>query len=387
MRKDLPIWALAAASVLSSAVTGQQQDVQVIAPGVDSFAIQGTFRTRVENRDFDTLASARTYTARLRVNLDVQVDDFIGAYFEFQNFGTAGEATTSDVHQGYATLTDLFNLFDLQVGRFEMSYGHQRMVSPLDWSNSGRAWDGFRAQHIAPDYNLDLFITKPVAGQGAQGPASQVFSGLYYERQIGDVDTDVYLFRRENGTRDDFTLGFLVEGEVEGISWSGEAAQQFGDADVNVDANGTAIAVRADGKVWGDLKVGLGYELATGDDDPTDADNDAFVPLFDFAHKYHGHADLVTWTNLSDIILRTAGPIDDNWNWYGDLHLLSLAEDDATGESFLGTEVDLGVKGNIGQNAFFWGGVSQFVAGDTAAVGAIGNQDVSWIFAQVGIRF
>lgn len=380
--------ALLVAACAATPAFAQQAEVPATAPSVDSLKIAGTFRLRGEGRSPEVTGTSREYLARVRLNFDIQVDDFIGAFIEFQNSTEAGAESDSDLHQAYATLSDLFNVVDLQVGRFEMQYGNQRMVSPLDWSNIGRAWDGARFQHNASEYTFDFFVTKPVENQGASTNGDRNFSGAYYERKFGKIDTDWYLFSRKDGGRDDYTLGFLLEGEVEGYSWEAELAAQFGDADVGVDAGGLAFALRADTKVAGDWKIGLGYEYASGDTNPADGSDDGFAPLFDFDHAYHGNQDLLIWNNLSDFVIRTAAPIDDNWNWYGDLHIFYQAEEEvATGEDYLGLEVDLGLKGYIGQNVLFWGGISQFIAGDTDQINGALNEDQTWVFAQVGLRF
>lgn len=386
MRHTLPFWALASALALGTQVEAQN----ATAPGVDSLEISGQFRLRGETRTFDTGPSSRTYSARARLRLDSKVDDFIDASLELQWQGTAGGAVGHQLHQGYFTLSDLFNTVDMQVGRFEMKYGNQRMVSPLDWSNFGRAWDGFRFSHNAPEYNLDVFFTKPVQMQGATGGATpnanRNFHGLYYERTLGDINTDFYFFNRQDGQRDDFTVGVLLDGAIEEWTWSAELAKQAGDAAVGVDADGFAVALRTDTKLDGDFKVGLGFEMASGQD--SSSDSTAFAPLFDFGHAYHGNMDLFGWSNLMDLVVRTGAPIDENWKWYGNLHLFSQPEEEVSGESFLGTEVDLGLKGHIGQNAFFWGGVSYFMEGDDAATVSGGAlQDQAWLFAQVGVKF
>jgi len=386
--KPLHLLATLVAACAAQPAIAQQAELPVTAPSVDSFKIAGTFRLRGEGRVPDVSGTSRDYQARVRLNFDVQVDDFIGAFIEFQNSTSVGDASEFDLHQAYATLSDLFNIVDLQLGRFEMKYGNQRMVSPLDWSNTGRAWDGARFQHNDSDYTIDLFITKPVENQGASANADRGFSGVYYERKLGEMDTDWYLFSRQDGERDDYTLGFLLEGEVEGYSWETELAAQFGDADVGVDAGGFAFALRADTKVYGDWKVGIGYEYASGDTDPTDGKDDGFAPLFDFTHAYHGNQDLVVWNNLSDFVIRTAAPIDDNWNWYGDMHVFYQAEKEvSSGGDYLGLELDFGLKGYIGQNVLFWGGLSQFIAGDTDQINGSLNEDETWAFAQVGLRF
>ena len=87
-------------------------------------------------------------------------------------------------------------------------------------------------------------------------------------------------------------------------------------------------------------------------------------------------------------MIRTAAPIDDNWNWYGDMHVFYQAEKEvSSGGDYLGLELDFGLKGYIGQNVLFWGGLSQFIAGDTDQINGSLNEDETWAFAQVGLRF
>src|SRR5262245_42863579 len=47
-------------------------------------------------------------------------------------------------------------------GRQEMLYGSQRLISPNDWVNSPRRFDGVKAFWHGSDWDLDVFWTKPV---------------------------------------------------------------------------------------------------------------------------------------------------------------------------------------------------------------------------------
>jgi len=67
------------------------------------------------------------------------------------------------LRQGFVTLEDHWGM-DLQLGRFAMQYGNQRMISDLDWSMVGRAWDGARLSRQGERYSVDLFWTHAVQG-------------------------------------------------------------------------------------------------------------------------------------------------------------------------------------------------------------------------------
>lgn len=49
-----------------------------------------------------------------------------------------------------------------RVGRQELLYGEQRLISPLDWANTRRTFDGAKIWYASKDWNLDGFWTRPV---------------------------------------------------------------------------------------------------------------------------------------------------------------------------------------------------------------------------------
>lgn len=408
MTSKLPFLAATAALAGLSPLSAQQgqggESVAVTASGIDSLKIDGQLRYRVDQRDPMTpvkgALSDSTQFARFRIGFGAQLDEQASAYLQLQNTITTigdgqGMATTASVHQAYGRLDDLYEGINAQIGRFEMSFGNQRMVSPLDWSDAGRAWDGLLVNRAGESYSIDLFTTQPVAGQAAPvGVTNQEFAGVYFEYDFGQFDLDLYGFHRRMGIGfADDTYGFLLEGDYAelGLGWEIEYAMQTGDHGA-LDAAGTAFALGVDYDLEG-LKVGAGYEFASG----ADGKDDRFVPLYHFAHAYNGHQDIVTWSNLQDIVLRAAYPVGDDWRLHGDVHFLSRAEDKdavqfgmgapgATSnakDSDIGTEVDLYLKGEWSENVDIWTGVSQFMAGDAI----VGGDDQLWIFFQIGFSF
>lgn len=381
---------------------GDGQGPVVHAPGIDSLELGGQLRFRWEDRDHippvKNAPSDHMNLGRGRVHLKATVDEVWDAFVQFQeSIGGLGSPSADTVHQLYGRYAG-FDELVLQAGRFEMLYGNQRMISPLDWSNTGRAWDGVRVQFGRDEWSLDGFFTQPVLGQGATN-ADTDFAGLYGSWQGEPVQIDLYALRRRDPVAaiEDMTIGGLVEGDLaDNLTFDVELAVQSGDHGV-LDAGGTALAAGIDWTFEGGATVGLGYELASGDDNPGDGNDDTFLPLFNFDHYYQGHQDIVVWRNVQDIIIRGSLPVDEGWKLIGAIHLLSRAEGtDAlyTGmggrgavakgtDEAIGTEVDVSLKGKLTDQVALWTGVSQFLAGD----GIRNGEDQLWLFVQIVFNF
>lgn len=412
MRYELTLTAAFLAAPLNPAAAQQpaagqpQEGVAVHAPGIEKLEIGGEARLRWESRDpvppVTGGLSESDAIGRFRVHLDATVDELLSGFVQFQETVMSQGTPSADfLRQGFLYLRDIYEILDLQAGRFEMSYGNQRMVSPLDWSPVGRAWDGVRAVARRDQWQADLFYTQPVEGMAVAPGADQTFAALYGQWNGNPVSVDAYVFRRqETGVFADFTWGALVDGAHDSLSWNVEGALQTGDHGT-LSAGGYAVAARVD---WtfeeGGPKVGLGYELASGDSDPADGDDDTFRRLFNFDHAWQGYMDLVVWQNVQDIVVRGWIPVGAGWGVSGDVHLLSLAENNDfiyTGNGFpavggvvaptaddtIGTEVDVTLRGKLSEKLDVWAGVGQLFAGDAIPAG----DDQTWVFVQGTLAF
>ncbi len=396
----LLVTALCAAPLLA------QDNVVTFNSSVDGVSAGGSLRFRTETRDPASpqkgLDSNSFSSGFARAFFAVDVSDNLDAKIEFQHVITGqGIGSVGLLRQGWLRWSTTDHT-QLQVGRFQMSYGNERMVSPLAWSNFGRAWDGARYTLKGQSWKSDVFWTQPVEMMGIAVGAQQAFGGLYVEVDPSEaISFDVYAFLRRDrlmgglGTND-VTVGGIVEGQpAEGWSFSIEGASQSGDHGA-LSAGGTALAARTDMVVAKGVKLGVGYELASGDGNATDGNDDAFKPLFDFGHAYHGTQDLFTWTNLQDIIVRSSFDLDGNWKLHGDFHIFSLDDvnggipaftggpfPQVPGQDALGTELDISVKGMIAGGIKVWTGVSFFSAGDAIAT----SKDQMWAFLQGEVFF
>ncbi|HSV16111.1 MAG TPA: alginate export family protein, partial [Tepidisphaeraceae bacterium] len=80
-----------------------------------------------------------------------------------------GDADDFDIQQAFVDLSFAFgdnadygSSIVLRVGRQELIYGAQRLLSPNDWRNVRQSFDGVKASVYLPNDTLDVFLTRPV---------------------------------------------------------------------------------------------------------------------------------------------------------------------------------------------------------------------------------
>lgn len=196
-----------------------------------------------------------------------------------------------------------------------MLYGAQRLISPLDWANTRRTFDGAKLLWKGEDWNADAFWTRPVPQAQHLGndhnfdhpDSSQEFLGLYLSR-TGWTDHKLefyYLRYAEYDGRPDFdyqTFGGRWEGRQDNWLWEIEGGYQFGEYGVRRHFAGfyTLGAGRKLAHLSWDPAVWVCYDWASGDRDPTGSVHGTFNQLFPLGHKYFGWMDIVGRQNIED---------------------------------------------------------------------------------------
>ena len=205
----------------------------------------------------------------------------------------------------------------LRVGRQELQYGNQRLVSPLEWASTRRRFDAVKMYWTGEDWRIDAFYAKPVAVQRRQRDRYNEdfdFYGLYATYSgIPDHGVDAYFFAVDNrgsavnpnfkaGDVSRYTLGSRFWGTTGALDYEAEVAGQWGRW-----AGDTiqAWSVSAQGGYTWDCpakpRLGIGFDWASGDHDPTDGKVGTFDQLFPLGHKYFGYLDLVGRQNVTAI--------------------------------------------------------------------------------------
>jgi hypothetical protein len=329
----------------------------------------------------------------------------------------------------------------IRPGRQELLYGAQRLVSPLDWSNTRRTFDGVKAYWRGARWDIDGWWTQPVLfGQHMQpgnrqdhnfdrSEEEQDFVGLWarYKTQKGRAFEGFFLRRDDyrglatnpNGNQGDLDynmFGGRLLGNWGGLlyeAWGGYQFGQWADDDITagVVTFGLGKAFRGAWKptVW------AYYDWASGDHNLNDNKVATASQYFPLAHKYLGWMDIFGRKNIQDVnVMLTTNPTErlKFIIWYHAFFLQSRFDalygagglpeyQDPTGSAGnqVGQELDLIVKWSITPRADAWFGYSHFFSDSyfdspviqggpagTALNGANGN-DADFFYTQWTINF
>jgi hypothetical protein len=365
---------------------------------------------------------------RSQVHTDIHIGDTWRLFLEgrmttLNNRDLPGEKRAAlDIDEGdfgNAFIDKTFNRYDtdmtLRLGRQELQFGKQRLISPLDWANNRRLFDGGVLAVQGDGYTAHFIAVSPVTVDPDELALNDtnddtLLWGFHYTRGLSEkTNMDAYAYTRNarHGTgneEDRYTIGGRYFGHYnDAISFDTEMAYQFGeqdDTDMDISAwMFTAEVTYAFIDVAWKPAVTLGLDYATGDDDPSDDDIETFSHLFPLAHAYLGFTDLVGRQNIIDYRLTVAATPMPKVLLRGDIHLLQLESKDdglysvagsaarpAADEDDLGVAYDAIVKYTISKHQDILIGYSHFEAGDYIEdTGA--DEDFDFFYLQWGYTF
>jgi hypothetical protein len=264
---------------------------------------------------------------RLRFHGDL----IAGRHFRFFAEGKSALATSRDLPGGLRTLdVDTIALqnafldfsvpfqegsFTVRSGRQELQFGKQRLVSPLDWANTRRTFDGFRGILKQGNWRVDGFWTRFVRTQKYsfnQNDSGSDLFGLYAVGQLpAELAVDLYwlgLDRNQSvwggvsGKELRHSIGARLDGPISDtpLDFDLETAYQFGDhasRDIRAFMFASQMGYRLS-DLPGAPRLTFGFDYASGDEDPLDARVNTFNQLFPLAHAYFGFIDIVGRQNI-----------------------------------------------------------------------------------------
>jgi hypothetical protein len=334
-----------------------------------------------------------------------------------------------DFHQAFVdvNLPLADKMLTLRGGRQDLLYGAQRLISPLDWTNTRRTFDGAKASFaISRTHTLDAFYVNPVVVD--EGPVDHAnddaFAGVYDTIGLPDLlpgagskaewyllylDRPAATFAQGTGSEERYTIGGRFSISPKPWDADVEAAYQFGDfADGDISAWMIATEV---GYTFADAilapRVYLGFDVASGDDDPTDGDLGTFNQLFPLGHAYFGYIDVIGRQNVIDAhpgvevtlvkeqrnVKKLSLRADYHLFWrYSDadaLYGVSGAIQRADGGSdaaYVGAELDLNLNWQIDRHTAAYFGYSHFFAGDFIEESGP-DEDIDFVYAAVTYTF
>ncbi|HMP74024.1 MAG TPA: alginate export family protein [Kiritimatiellia bacterium] len=362
---------------------------------------------------------------RLRLHADLWLGPRVRVFVE----GKSATATDRDLPGGRRTLDvdelDVQNAFvdvmtslnagsmTLRLGRQELSYGAQRLVSPLDWSNTRRTWDGARVILRRDGWRIEGFATRPVTVEKYsfnERDDDQGFYGVHATVKIpeGKMVVDTYLFRHDRDLLDEerYTAGLRLYGAclLTGIEYDVEGGYQFGERD-DLDIEAWFVAIEA-GYTLADWamkpRVYLGFDYASGDRDGDDGKTQTFHQMFPLGHAYLGYIDVLGRQNVQSFsqgvsfwplatrvqvridhhVFRRAERSDAAYAVGGGI----LREADAGTSGDLGSELDVRVTWRMDRPTSMMAGYSRFFAGEFIKQSGP-SKDIDFVYASIHYTF
>jgi Alginate export len=200
-------------------------------------------------------------------------------------------------------------LLRVRAGRQELRLGKQRLVSPLDWANARRTFDGATLEWMAGKNEVALFAVAPVRVRPYERNdhvTNLGFWGVHARRELGAaarVDAYYYGLAREGALGEErrHTLGARASSPIADTRFDveGEAAYQFGRrGSADISAGMVAAQLGYWVREWRvSPRFFVGLDWASGDEH-AGGDLALFDQLFPLGHAYLGIADVVARQNI-----------------------------------------------------------------------------------------
>lgn len=401
--------------------------------GQSSLSIGGAARLRYEyfnNFNLDQSNDDGYLLSHVRLHADLRIRDDLRLFAEIKSAwitdrdlpgGTRPiDEDQLDIQQAWGSYRFALgddSAFEIRAGRHQLNFGAQRLVSPLPWANTFRAWDGVVANLELNSWTITPFFTAfaPVERVGFNSTDTDLLfggvyaSGLIYDSTSADVyylafrDADGALFNGTTGVEERHTVGGrLFRSRKPGrFDFDVEGAYQFGSV-----GSGDVSAYFVDGKIgWSfadrrhSPRVAIGAGVASGDDHEG-GDVQTFNHLFPLGHAYLGYADVLGRQNV--IELRTSFEISpiDRLKLRAGYHMFwkestsdavygpggqAIRPGGSSTERFLGSEADVTATYTFSEHASVEVGYNHFFAGDV--FGSSLDTDLDFVYMQLIVKF
>lgn len=265
---------------------------------------------------------------RILLHADLHAGEYVRAFVQlgshlapWKDFAAPPYLDSLDVQQAFVDLRLPLGIATdpiLRLGRQEMAYGSQRLVSIRDAPNIRRNFDGLRLGGMMGDVRIDLFATRPVQQRSGvfddSDDTAQGFWGAYTTMPLRSVkggNLDLYYlgytnerarFAASAGEEWRHTIGGRFFGAAAGWDWDWEGLGQFGVfASQSIRAWGlsTDTGYSFDLSGW-TFRVGLKADIGSGDDNLRDGTLGTLNPLFPKL-AYFNQAALLGPSNVMDL--------------------------------------------------------------------------------------
>ncbi len=388
---------------------------------------EARFRSEVDGRDFKLNTPMNTYTlSRIRLGAEVKPVDRVTVKITIQDSRTFGQEASTiansaniDLYEGYVKIDSLFrDDVSIKLGRMVLAYGNERILGGLGWQNYGRVFDGLLVRHACEKMMIDFLAMNIVdvntapPSVNATGTAYKYDNGValygFYStiKFIENLPFDFYVLheRNQNYSKPDTidygftTIGGLVKGKMNAISYDVEAAYQLG-SNKGVDVSAYTAAAMVGYSMQGSTlsMVSAHADIISGTS-PTGKEYNTFTVNYSTAHKFYGYMDyfinfpVQTFNRgLMDLYVRAGITWNDNAKTQVTAHNFTTMEDfSATAplnKKDLGQEVDLVTNYKYNKVFGFECGVGAFIP-NTLIRTSFGGSDIGvWSYFTTQVNF
>jgi len=290
----------------------------------------GEFRERYEGYSGGSFKHGNTNdddVQRIRLGMDVTPASWVQAYVEWQDARVFGITpalppyeSTAQMRQGYIKFGSAEGPgFSLQVGRFDMTYGNNRLIGDSWWTNVSRSFDGVRAAYQLGRFRVDAFATSVVIirqGVFDHNLSGNDLYGLYATAKnvVPHATFDVYEFwnlrptfaleNLKSGHLDEWTTGFRWVGALpDSFDYRTEMAYQLGT--LSVDQIRAWMGHWVIGRTFQTVplrpRLFVEFDYGSGSKDDKDGYDNTFDPIYPSTHDKLGLADQFGWRNIQDL--------------------------------------------------------------------------------------
>lgn len=385
--------------------------------------LSGEFRTRIEGRTgfgFQPGNDDGYALFRTRVNIEVTPAAWLDFYFQGQDARVTGLDSGRalgtfqnpfDLRQAYVRLGKANSLVKLTVGRQLLLYGAQRLLGPLDWTNTSRNWDAVKLELGTGNAKVDLFASSVVVVDPARRidhhRAGFNIHGAYgcFKKIVPKTTFEPYVLWK-TGNASIWTGGMRFAAlpgtaGLHGLDYQLELVRQWGRAG-RLDHSawaGTGIVGYMLASVRVRPRLSAEYSYASGDRNPGSGTHRTFDHLLGTNHLFYGLVDAVGWQNMHNVRLGAGAKPWKRLEVNGDYHWLWLdsARDalyDVAGRATvrprpgntarsIGTELDFTATWTMASQWKLGGGVGRLFAGRFLRENSSGaGQTFPFVFAQ-----
>jgi hypothetical protein len=339
---------------------------------------------------------------RLRLYANYQMNEDVRFYVEgiyADSYFESRPPRNIEVNEGdflnYFVDLKLADDWTVRAGREQLLYGAERLVSPLDWANTMRTFEGIKLMWRPTDWSVDFFYTNlvpPLPYELDRVDYNQRLYGAWATYNgLCDATIDLYQLGHDNQQVDSSlslqTTGARLYGKTDEYLYELQGGYQYGDA----------LGVNTGSQSAGFVTAGLGKNLQACWD-PTlwvyfDYASEDFNQLFPLSHKYFGYIDAVQRSNIvSPNVLLTAKPNEKIslllWYYYflsaSDGPVLSIGgtPNQNTDRDF-GQELDFTVKYQCAPRSDLLAGYSHFWRGEKI----LNPSDADFVYVQWTLNF